>query len=86
MNSTSLLPDSNGFDNASVKLTAREAEILTPLFEGKSSKEVARALFISKHTVDFHLASIYEKLGVTNRMQAFWEVTRLGLLAPNGPQ
>ena len=74
-------------DNTLVNLTAREREILPPLFEGKSSQEVADELFISKNTVDFHVASIYGKLGVTNRMQALREVTRRGLLAfssPNG--
>ncbi len=62
-------------------LTAREIEVLTPVLEGKSSREVAADLFISKSTVDFHLASIYNKLGVTNRMQAFQEATRRGLLS-----
>ncbi len=66
-------------------LTAREIEVLTPLFEGKSSREVAKELFISKHTVDFHLASIYNKLGVGNRMQAFREAARRGLVTPAAP-
>src|ERR1051325_4852913 len=60
-------------EEQSVKLTKREVEVLTLVIEGKSSKEVAEQLFVSKRTVDFHLANIYEKLRVTNRVQAFRE-------------
>ena len=63
-----------------IKLTKRELEVLTLVIEGRSSKEVADMLFVSKRTVDFHLANIYDKLQVTNRVQAFRRATRLGLL------
>lgn len=66
-----------------VKLTKREVEVLTLVIEGKSSKEVADQLFVSKRTVDFHLANIYDKLNVTNRVQAFREATRRGLISFN---
>ena len=68
-----------------VKLTKREVEVLSLVIEGKSSKEVAEQLFVSKRTVDFHLANIYEKLNVTNRVQAFREATRRGLISFNIP-
>ena len=64
----------------SVKLTKREIEVLTLVIEGKSSKEVAEQLFVSKRTVDFHLANIYDKLNVTNRVQALREAMRQGLI------
>ena len=67
-------------DCQQVKLTKREVEVLQRVIEGKSSKEVADELFVSKRTVDFHLANIYTKLSVTNRLQAFREATRRGLL------
>ncbi len=63
-----------------VKLTRREVEILTLIVEGHSSKTVADLLFVSKRTVDFHLDNIYEKLNVTNRMQALQRASRMGLL------
>jgi len=63
-----------------VKLTNRELDVLTRIFDGLSSKEVAVALFISKRTVDFHLASIYDKLQVENRVQALRRATLLGLI------
>ena len=43
-------------------LTPREREVLKLIAEGKSSKEIAAALFISVFTVNNHRASIMEKL------------------------
>ncbi len=71
--------DANANPDA-VKLTKREIEVLTLVIEGHSSKEAADLLFVSKRTVDFHLANIYEKLQVTNRVQAFRRAARLGLI------
>lgn len=48
--------------------------------QGHSSKEAADTLYVSKRTVDFHLANIYDKLQVNNRVQAFRTATRLGLI------
>jgi len=63
-----------------IHLTKRELEVLGLVIEGKSSKEVAEELYVSKRTVDFHLANIYEKLQVSNRVQAFRRATSLGLI------
>ena len=62
------------------KLTKRENEILGLIAQGLSSKEVAAALFVSKRTIDFHLANTYEKLQVSNRVQAFRIAAQLGLI------
>jgi len=50
-------------------VTAREAEIIRLLIEGKSAKEITEALFISDHTVKNHIHNIYRKLGIRNRIQ-----------------
>lgn len=71
---------SDAGEGQQVKLTKREVEVLQLVIEGKSSKEVADELYVSKRTVDFHLANIYSKLSVSNRLQAFREATRRGLL------
>ncbi len=63
-----------------VRLTKREIEVLSLIAQGFSSKEAAEQLFVSKRTVDFHLANIYDKLQVNNRVQAFRAATRLGLI------
>lgn len=67
-------------DERVVRLTKREIEVLTLVLEGRSSREVAAALFCSKRTVDFHLARIYEKLQVSNRVQAMRRAALLGLV------
>ena len=63
-----------------VRLTKREIEVLALVLEGKSSREVASSLYCSKRTVDFHLARIYEKLQVSNRVQAMRRAALLGLV------
>ena len=63
-----------------VCLTKREIEVLSLIASGHSSKEAADTLYVSKRTVDFHLANIYDKLQVNNRVQAFRAATRLGLI------
>jgi DNA-binding NarL/FixJ family response regulator len=47
-------------------LTRREREVLKLLAEGKRSKEIAAALYISPHTVRRHRANIMEKLDIKN--------------------
>ncbi len=75
-----MVSQSEQAEDQNVKLTKREVEVLSLVVQGKSSKEVADELFVSKRTVDFHLANIYDKLHVTNRVQAFRRATRLGLI------
>lgn len=62
------------------QLTKRELEVLMLVVEGKSSKEVADMLYCSKRTIDFHLANIYSKLQVSNRVQAYRRALKLGLI------
>jgi DNA-binding NarL/FixJ family response regulator len=67
-------------DEGAAALTKREREVLRLLASGISSTDdLAEELFISKKTVKNHLASIYEKLAITDRAQAVVEAIRLGL-------
>jgi DNA-binding NarL/FixJ family response regulator len=59
----SALPYPNG-------LTAREVEVLRLLAQGLTSAQIAEQLVISVVTVNFHVRSIYSKLGVTSRAAA----------------
>jgi DNA-binding NarL/FixJ family response regulator len=64
-------------------LTPRERELLGLLAGGISgTDELAEEMFISQKTVKNHLASIYEKLGISDRAQAVVEAMRLGLDRP----
>ena len=51
-------------------LTAREADILQQLAQGRPDKEIAYYFSISPRTVQVHLRNIYAKLGVDNRTAA----------------
>lgn len=52
------------------KLTKREKEVLDLVSTGQKNKEIAEELHISDKTVESHLSSIYQKLGVKNRTEA----------------
>jgi DNA-binding NarL/FixJ family response regulator len=56
--------------NALAVLSNREKEILELLSRGLMYKEIAAALFIGQETVRKHVYHVYEKLHVSNRMEA----------------
>ncbi|MFD4948954.1 response regulator [Streptomyces sp. NPDC058239] len=61
-------------------LSARELEVLRPIANGASNKEVASELFITEASVKTHLLRIYDKLGVRDRAGAVGEAFRRGLV------
>jgi DNA-binding CsgD family transcriptional regulator len=61
-------------------LTARELQVLALLADGLRTAEIAERLFLSRRTVDNHVAAILRKLDVRTRGQACAEAARLGLL------
>ena len=61
-------------------LTGRELVVLRLLSEGRTAVSIAHALQVSPRTVHTHLAHIYRKLGVCDRMQAVLVATEMGVL------
>jgi two-component system, NarL family, response regulator LiaR len=55
---------------ASDDLTDREREVLALMVEGLNNNEIADRLVVSPSTVKFHIANIFMKLGVENRVAA----------------
>lgn len=61
-------------------LTNREVECLQMIAKGLSNSEAAGVLGLSKATVRTHLEHIYQKLDVTNRVEAVTEGIRQGII------
>lgn len=61
-------------------ITPRELQILEHIASGKSTREIAEALFVSENTVKTHAGRLFEKLSVKRRTQAVHEGKRLGLI------
>jgi DNA-binding NarL/FixJ family response regulator len=61
-------------------LTAREMEVLGALAVGKTNRQIAAELSISRATVKTHVERVISKLGVSDRTQAAVKAVRLGLV------
>lgn len=62
------------------KLTARELQVLTLLYKGHITKEVADKLMISVRTVETYRRNINEKLEVRNITAALHKARQLNVL------
>jgi NarL family two-component system response regulator LiaR len=63
---------------ASEVLSEREIEVLKMVAAGMSNKDIAKKLFLSIHTIESHLTSIFNKLDVCSRIEAVMEVFKRG--------
>ena len=61
-----------------LQLSRREREILEKVADGRSNKEIAAELCIAEQTVRNHISVIYDKMGVSDRLQAM-RMAREGL-------
>jgi DNA-binding NarL/FixJ family response regulator len=62
------------------ELTPRERDVLALLSDGYGNRAIAERLGLSEHTVKFHLASIYGKLGASTRTEAVRRGLDLGII------
>lgn len=64
----------------SVELSERELEILKSAARGMSNQDIADRLFLSRRTIQAHLANIFRKMDVGSRTEAVLQALRKGWL------
>ena len=70
-----------GKEKPAPELSEREIEVLKRAAKGMSNKDIAGELSISMRTVQGHLASIFNKLGVGSRTEAVFQAVKRGWLS-----
>jgi DNA-binding NarL/FixJ family response regulator len=60
-------------------LTDRQQEVLQHLVGGFTNYEIAKKLYLTEHTVEFHIGNILRKLEARNRTEAAERAHKLGL-------
>lgn len=73
-------PETEGQPN---DLSEREMEILRLAARGMSNQEVAEHLYLSRRTVQSHLANIFRKMNVSSRTEATIQAFGRGWLTPD---
>jgi DNA-binding NarL/FixJ family response regulator len=66
------------------RLTVRETEVLLMLSQGRTTEDIAAALFLSRNTVRLHAQNILTKLGAHSRLEAVAIATDAGLIPTGG--
>jgi len=70
-----------GEEKPAAELSEREMQVLKLAARGMSNKDIATELFVSMRTVQGHLSSIFNKLGVGSRTEAVFQAVKRGWLA-----
>jgi DNA-binding NarL/FixJ family response regulator len=65
----SVAPADDGMRGRDYGLTARELEIVTLVVAGYSNPDIAQRCSISEQTVKHHVSNVFDKLGVSNRLE-----------------
>jgi DNA-binding NarL/FixJ family response regulator len=73
------LPIGGEAEPAEFGLTARQAEVLGLMAQGKSNRDIADALGLSEGTVKIHMTAIFKSLGVSSRTQAMVVIAQQGI-------
>jgi two-component system, NarL family, nitrate/nitrite response regulator NarL len=81
----SIQPAARLTERESLSLTSRELQVVQCVLSGKTNKATAKELHLSEHTVKNYLFRVFEKLGVSNRVELLLHLAQTGHIF-NQPQ
>lgn len=70
--------------DSSLHPTSRELEVLYQIAQGKTSREIAAAMFVSDNTIEFHRKVLFAKLGAVNVADLIVKAISRGYLKKSG--
>lgn len=71
-------------DDSSLHPTTRELEVLSQIAQGKTSRDIAAAMFVTDNTVEAHRKALFAKLGAVNVADLIVKAIDKGYLMKNG--
>ncbi len=77
-----LMPKSGAAKPKTYGLTPRELDVVSAIVAGCTNKEIAQKFSLSEQTVKHHLTSIFDKLGVSTRLELALFATQNNLVSP----
>ncbi len=78
-----LMPKSGAAKPKTFGLTPRELDVVSAIVAGCTNKEIAQKFSLSEQTVKHHLTSIFDKLGVSTRLELALFATQNNLVGPS---
>jgi DNA-binding NarL/FixJ family response regulator len=67
------------------RITKREAEVVRLVGEGLSNREIGQRLGLTEHTIKNYLVRVFDKLGVSNRVELARVVSSFAMTLGGGP-
>lgn len=75
-----LMSGNSGFDNAQIRLTKRETEVLKKIAKGNNNPEIAHKLSISVRTVETHRRNLMQKLKAKTVVELLRQASKFKLI------
>ena len=71
-------------EQGELEFTDRESDVIRLCHEGKTAREIAELMGISRRTVESHKTNIFKKLGINSTYDMIQAAIRCGIISPDG--